>query len=95
MVLISDLFEGGSSEGVIHRAAELSTSGVQVIVLLALNDEGAPRFNRQLAQSLSELGIPAFACTPDLFPDMMSAAISGNDVGHWAASNNIVVAPSN
>jgi hypothetical protein len=95
MVLISDLYEGGSSEGVIRRAAALTANGVQIIVLLALNDQGAPRFNRQLAQELVNLGIPSFACTPDLFPDMMSAAISGHDIKQWAASNNIVTAPSN
>jgi Mg-chelatase subunit ChlD len=95
LVLISDLYEGGSSEGVVRRATAFAASGVQTIVLLALNDQGAPRFNRQLAQELVNLGIPSFACTPDVFPDMMGAAISGHDIRQWAASNNIVTAPSN
>lgn len=95
LVLITDLYEGGSTEGVLRRAAALTADGVQVIVLLALNDDGAPRFNRQLAQELVNLGISSFACTPDLFPDLMGAAISGHDIRQWAASNNIVTAPSN
>jgi hypothetical protein len=38
------------------------------------------------------MGIPAFACTPDKFPDLMSAAIQHQDIATWAASNDIPVA---
>jgi hypothetical protein len=95
LVLISDLYEGGSTEGVMRQAAALTANGVQTIVLLALNDQGAPRFNRQLAQELVNLGIPSFACTPGLFPELMGAAINGHDIRQWAAANNIVTAPGN
>ena len=37
------------------------------------------------------LGIPSFACTPDLFPGMMAAAIRKEDVNLWAAKQGIVV----
>jgi hypothetical protein len=37
------------------------------------------------------MGIPSFACTPDLFPDLMAAAIQKQDLGIWAAKNDIVV----
>jgi Mg-chelatase subunit ChlD len=95
LVLISDLYEGGNKEELVQRMAALVGDGVQVIVLLALNDEGAPRFDRQMAQELVELGLPAFACTPALFPKLMAAAINGRDIGQWAAAHNIVTAPSN
>ena len=95
MVLITDLYEGGGAETMLKRTAELVADGVQVIVLLALNDQGAPRFNRQIAQELVDLGVPSFACTPDLFPDLMAAAINGRDIRQWAASHDIVTAPSN
>jgi hypothetical protein len=36
--------------------------------------------------------VPAFACTPDLFPDLMAAAIERRDIGQWAAANDIVTA---
>jgi hypothetical protein len=36
------------------------------------------------------LGIPAFACTPDLFPDLMPAALSRHDLAQWAAAREIV-----
>ncbi|GAB3833210.1 VWA domain-containing protein [Hymenobacter jeollabukensis] len=80
LVLISDLYEGGSPAGLLRRAAELQASGVTVVVLLALSDEGAPSFDRTVAEKLAALGIPSFACTPDKFPALMAAAIQGQDV---------------
>jgi hypothetical protein len=58
----------------------LLASGVQFITLLALSDEGAPSFNAQLAAQLAAMGAPAFACTPDRFPDLMGAAIGRQPV---------------
>jgi hypothetical protein len=95
LVLISDLFEGGNKEEMVQRVGQLVGAGVQVIVLLALNDQGAPRFDRQMAQELVNLGVPSFACTPALFPDLMAAAINKREIGQWAAAHNIVTAPSN
>jgi Mg-chelatase subunit ChlD len=91
-VLISDLYEGGVREELLARVAELLGGGVQVIVLLALSDDGAPSFDSENAAALAELGAPAFACTPDLFPDLMATAIQRGDVRQWAATNGINVA---
>lgn len=74
----------------LKRAAELVKAGVQVIALLALSDSGRPSYNEAIAADLAGLGIPAFACTPDLFPDLMSAAIQRQDIRQWAAQNDIV-----
>jgi len=90
LVLISDLYEGGVEEGLLHRAAELVEAGVQFITLLALRDEGAPAFNRRLAAKLAALGVPSFTCTPDAFPGLMAAAIRRDDVASWAASLGLV-----
>ncbi|MEM7344366.1 MAG: VWA domain-containing protein [Chloroflexota bacterium] len=95
LVLITDLYEGGKKDRLLQRAASLVESGVQVIVLLALNDQGTPRFNRQIAKDLVDLGVPSFACTPDLFPDLMAAAINRQDIQQWAATHQIVTAPRN
>ncbi len=92
MVLISDLFEGGNKDNMKRRAAELVSSGVNVIVLLALSDDGAPRYDKAMAADLAALGIPCFACTPKHFPDLMGTALSGHDVREWASSNNIGMA---
>jgi Mg-chelatase subunit ChlD len=82
-VLISDLFEGGVEAEFMKRAASLVASGVQFIALLALSDEGAPHFNAPLAAELATLGVPAFACTPDQFPELMAKAIQKQDLRDW------------
>jgi len=89
LVLITDLYEGGDNAGMQKRAVELTAAGVQVIVLLALNDDGAPAYDHGNAQFLSNLGIPVFACTPDKFPDLMAAALSKQDIAQWAAKEDI------
>lgn len=91
LVLISDLFEGGNREEMLNRAATLVTSGVQMIALLALNDDGAPSFDHNIATAFAGLGIPAFACTPDLFPELMAAAIKREDMGQWVAGKEFVL----
>ena len=88
-VLISDLFEGGLETELMKRAASLVASGVQFITLLALSDEGAPHFNAPLAAELATLGVPAFACTPDQFPELMAAAIQRSDLRDWVASRTV------
>ena len=89
-VLISDLYEGGNNKEMLKRAASLIGSGVQVIVLLALDDNGAPSYDRNNAAALAAMGAPCFACTPDLFPDMMAAAIKRQSLDAWAAKVGIV-----
>nr|WP_032790696.1 VWA domain-containing protein [Streptomyces baarnensis] len=75
VVLISDLYEGGIRDEMLKRVAAMKDSGVQFVTLLALSDEGAPAYDHDHAAALGALGAPAFACTPDLFPDVMAAAI--------------------
>lgn len=87
LVLISDLYEGGSEEQLLRRVAHLVESGVQMVCLLALADSGAPAYDHDNAAAFHELGVPTFACTPDLFPDMMAAAIRRQDLTQWAATN--------
>jgi hypothetical protein len=91
VVLISDLYEGGVRDELLRRAAALVDAGVQTIALLALSDDGAPVYDADNAAALTALGVPAFACTPDLFPDLMAAAIDRRDIGQWAAGNDLVV----
>ncbi|MFG3177093.1 VWA domain-containing protein [[Kitasatospora] papulosa] len=75
VVLVSDLREGGIREEMVERAAAMKASGAQFVTLLALSDEGAPSYDREHAAALAALGAPAFACTPDHFPEVMAAAI--------------------
>jgi hypothetical protein len=91
LVLLSDLYEGGDEGAMLRRAASLIASGVRLIVLLALSDDGAPGYSRDNAARLAALGAPVFACTPDRFPDMLAAALDGRDVGAWAEAAGITV----
>ncbi|MFI8912193.1 VWA domain-containing protein [Streptomyces sp. NPDC053513] len=75
VVLVSDLYEGGIQDEMLKRVAAMKASGVQFVALLALSDEGAPAHDRDHAAALAALGVPAFACTPDLFPEIMAAAL--------------------
>ncbi|WP_020579167.1 VWA domain-containing protein [Actinopolymorpha alba] len=86
-VLISDLFEGGIQEEMLRRVAALTNAGVEVIVLLALSDDGAPAYDHHNAGALAAMGIPAFACTPDAFPELMATVIERRDIGEWAERN--------
>jgi hypothetical protein len=91
-VLVSDLYEGEGSAEMIRRLGALSNAGSAVIVLLALDDEGKPSYEKENAASLAALGIPCFACTPDAFPDLMAVAVSRGDVAQWAASRESAAA---
>lgn len=84
LVLISDLFDANPEE-MLKRAATLVAMGVRMVALLALADNGAPGYDHDIAAKFAALGIPSFACTPDQFPDLMAAAIKGDDLQQFAA----------
>ena len=44
------------------------------------------------AAALAKLGVPTFACTPDLFPELLAAAIARQDISLWAARQDIALA---
>ncbi|MCG8920889.1 VWA domain-containing protein [Lentzea sp. CC55] len=89
VVIISDLYEGGSESELRRRVRELVASGVTVVNLLALSDSGTPAYDHELAAKLHALGAPAFACTPDKFPELMAAALRKDDLTQWAEAEGI------
>ena len=91
-ILISDLYEGAGEREMLKLSAQIIASGVQMIVLTALDDHGSPSFNRDCAAKYAAMNVPTFACTPDKFPDLMAAAINKQNIGQWAAANEIVTA---
>jgi Mg-chelatase subunit ChlD len=92
LVLITDLHEGGDAAAMLGRAAALVRQGVNLIVLLALTDDGRPSHNAPHAAAIAALGAPVFACTPDLFPELMAVALRRGDVHAWAAGHGIATA---
>jgi hypothetical protein len=91
MILISDLCEGGDGEQLLARASALMDSGVNLITLLALSDEGHAWHDEKMAAAFASLGSPVFACTPDQFPDLMAAALQRQDIAAWAAEQDIAL----
>jgi Mg-chelatase subunit ChlD len=91
VILVTDLYEGGNARSMLSRVAAMKQAGVNVIVLLALSDEGRPAYDGSHASAIAAMGCPVFACTPDHFPAMMAAALSRMDVGQWAGANGIEV----
>ncbi|NTF44345.1 VWA domain-containing protein [Rhizobium rhizogenes] len=89
LVLVTDLYEGGNAASMLARVAELKHSGVNVIVLLALSDDGRPSYDVRHAGAIAAMGCPVFACTPDQFPDLMATALTKQDIGQWASANGI------
>lgn len=74
-VLISDLYEGGNGDLMRRRVGEMVAAGVNVIVLLALSDEGTPSHDHAHAEALVALGATVMATTPDEFPDVLAEAL--------------------
>ena len=75
--LISDLDEGGNRAALLRRLEELKTSGVTVVVLLAIADGGKPYYDAQTAQRVAVLDIPCFACAPEKLPELLEQALTG------------------
>lgn len=89
LVLVTDLYEGGDAASMLARVAGLKHSGVNVIVLLALSDDGRPSYDARHAGAIAAMDCPVFACTPDRFPDLMATALTRQDIGQWASANGI------
>jgi Mg-chelatase subunit ChlD len=91
LVLITDLYEGGDAQSMLARIAALKQSGVNVIVLLALSDDGHPGYSSVHAEKIAAMNCPVFACTPDQFPDLMATALTRQDIHQWAAEQDIAI----
>jgi hypothetical protein len=74
--LVSDLFEGGNAELMHRRVDDLIGAGAQVVVLLALSDEGTPAHDHAHAAALAALGATVMSATPDEFPAVLAAALT-------------------
>ena len=81
--LISDLDEFGNRAGMLRRISDMKESGVTVVSLLAIADGGRPYYDAQMAQKLAGLGVPCFACTPELLPTLLEKALKGQDLSQF------------
>ncbi len=86
-ILISDLYEGGVRAGLLRRLEQMHSDGVKVMVLLALSDSGRPDYDEKLGKEIAKKGIACFACTPDCLPDLVAAALKGDDLNKFEGSD--------
>lgn len=64
VVLITDFYEGGSSELLVRRVKELCAQGTKVLGLAALDPDSVPSYDRDLARRLVDVGAHVGAMTP-------------------------------
>ncbi len=50
-------------------------------LMLQVMSSGLPYYDSRVASTYAGLGISTFGCTPDQFPELMSAAIRREDIG--------------
>ena len=84
LFLITDLEEGGNRAGLLLRLGELKASGVNVIVLLAISDSGKPCYDNMMAEKVSALEIPCFACPPERLPELLEAAMKHQSLQNFS-----------
>ena len=84
LFLITDLEENGNRAGLLRRLEELKSSGVNVIVLLAISDSGKPCYDSMMAEKVSALEIPCFACPPERLPELLEAAMKHQSLQNFS-----------
>jgi hypothetical protein len=84
-ILLTDLYEGGNETSLVKRLEEMAGSGVRAMCLLALSDSGVPSYDQSLAKKLANVGVPCFACTPNVLPQMLEAVLKGRNLEQVAA----------
>jgi len=64
VILVSDFEEGGPLPALLAEVRALAESGARPLGLAALDDRGAPRFSRAVAEEVVTAGMPVAALTP-------------------------------
>src|SRR5215471_195943 len=91
LILVSDLYEGALSEQMLSRLQGFVNSGVHVIVLLALSDQGRPSYDARNASAVAAMACPVCVCNRDQFPGLMATALKREDIAAWAAARDIAL----
>ena len=86
---VLDTANGCPAAGMQISLQRLEPAGAVTLCSLALNDDGRPAHDPRHAALLAAMGVPVFACTPDLFPAMMAAALLRQDLALWARGHDV------
>jgi hypothetical protein len=94
-ILLADLYDTSAHESkFVAKMEQLLESGIKAVTLLAISDQGKPSYNHNLAQTLTNLGMPCFGCTPDHLPDLLEAVLKGQDLQRFASQAESSAAPA-
>jgi hypothetical protein len=80
LILISDLYEGDLVDNMFSIIQMMQKEGVNMISLLALDNDGVPSFDKKNGARLASMEIPSFACTPQQFPSLMAVLFNGQKI---------------
>lgn len=75
VVLVSDLYEGGSARNLFQVCKGIIESGTKLIVLTALDHEAVPNYDRKAAAALAGLGASVGAMTPEELSEFVARAL--------------------
>jgi Mg-chelatase subunit ChlD len=77
VVLISDMYEGVSKADAELQTRQLVASGVTVLALGALDEQGNGYFNREMGSRLTRAGAEVACMTPDQLVDWFTTTVKG------------------
>lgn len=75
VVLVTDLYEGGSCQPLYSVARGIIESGAKLVVLTALDMEAVPNYNRNAAEELADMGAFVGAMTPEELAEWMGKTV--------------------
>lgn len=85
-ILLADLYDTSPNQPKFERRIEeLIAGGLKAVTLLAISDQGKPSYNHNLANKLTDMGMPCFGCSPDRLPDLLAAVLKGQDLNAFAS----------
>ena len=87
--LISDLDEGGNRSAMMRRINNMKDNGVTVVCLLAISDGGKPYYSAENARTISNMGVPVFACNPQRLPELLSMVLRKQDLNNFNINNKV------
>ena len=76
LFLISDLEEYGNTSRMLSQLKFMKESGITVVCLLAISDQGTPHYDHAMAEKISKIQIPCFACSPNRLPELLDCALN-------------------
>ena len=65
MIVVTDLYEGGSAAKLLTVSRNIIESGAKLSFLTALDEGAEPAYNKNLGQTLADMGAFVGALTPD------------------------------